>query len=141
MKAPRFLKLDERRRTVLFHSVVAVGIVAGAAATIAEIVDRPVLEVGSIRDTRDGSTSRVQVIVKNTSSSTAYCVEVRMGALDGEGYDLQDEIVAEARQGDGRIRPGQSVNFVGALEDISDQEFREELDQFVAYVASETPCD
>lgn len=138
MKLPA--QLDERRRARLFHVVVGLGIVVAAVATVAEIVDRPPVRLDDVRDARDGDTSLVQVLAKNYSEATTYCVEIRIGALDSEGLDLQEEVVAEPRQGDGRIRPGQSVNFVAELDGISDQELREELDEFVAHVASQEPC-
>jgi hypothetical protein len=129
-----------RRRALAFHGIVAVGILIGAGTTIAEIVDRPPVQLGEERDSRDDGVSRVQVLADNQSEGVAYCVEIRVGAFDAEGLDLQDEVVAEPRQGEGRLRPGQSVNFVASLEDISDQELREELDEFVAYVAEREPC-
>jgi len=134
------VRLDGRHRARLFHVVVGVGLVVGASATVAEIVNRPPVRLDDVRDAREGTVSRVQVLAKNYSEETTYCVEIRISALDGEGLDLQDEVVAEPRQGDGRIRPGQSVNFVAELDGISEQELREELDEFVAHVASRETC-
>lgn len=132
--------MTERSRSLLFHGFVATGILVGATATVIEIVDRPPVRLGSTRPSRDGGVSRVQVLAKNHSESVPYCVEIRIGAYDPDGLDLQDEVVAEPRQGDGRLRPGQSMNFVAYFEDISDQQFAEELDEFRAYVADREAC-
>lgn len=124
----------------VFYVVIIVGIVAGLGLGFREVADRPVVEVGKERVARDGLTARVQVLARNTSSSTAYCVEIRITVLDREGLDLQDEVVAEPTRGEGRLRPGQTVNFVAVFDDLDEQDWTEELDEFVAYVAEAEPC-
>lgn len=128
---------DPRRR--LFYLVAVAGIVVGMTFGILEVLDRPVIELGEERVRRDGLVATVQVLATNTSDDTTYCVEVRIGALDREGLDLQD-VPAEPQDGEGRMRPGRTINFTAVLDELDEQDYEEELDEFVAYVDERRQC-
>lgn len=128
---------DPRRR--LFYAAVVLGIVAGMTLGILEILDRPVIELGDERVRRDGLVATVQVLATNDSDDTTYCVEVRIAARDREGFDLQD-VPAEPRDGEGRMRPGRTLNFTAVFDELDEQDYEEELDEFAAYVDERSEC-
>lgn len=128
-----------RAQRIAFVTVVTLGLVVGLTLGVREALDEPVLEVGDPRVRVEEGIATVQVTVRNTSADTAYCPEIGIAAVDREGLDL-DSGVALPDLSDGRIEPRGSVNYIGTLEDIGQQDFEEELDEFVAFVDEENPC-
>ena len=108
----------------LFWFVVIAGIVFGFALGVREILDRPPVTLSDVRvgdDTADGQ--KVQVLARNRSTTTTYCVEVTIKAVDGDGLTLA-EAVAEPRTGESRLEPGDSVNLAAQLSGIDIDESR-----------------
>ncbi len=100
----------------LFWVVVIAGMVFGFALGVREILDRPPVTLSDVRvgdDTADGQ--KVQVLARNRSTTTTYCVEVTIKAVDGDGLTLA-EAVAEPRTGESRLEPGDSVNLAAAAD-------------------------
>ncbi len=128
-----------RRTSLVFHALVALGLVIGFAAWVYEIVDKPAVRLEDERVGRDGLVSTVQVLATNFSSEHDYCVEIRMTALSRGGFDIQ-EVPAEPTRGDGRITPGQSVNFIGTFDGLNEEDYRERLDEFQAFVDRSERC-
>jgi hypothetical protein len=124
----------------VFWVVVFAGIVIAFGLGVREILDRPPVELSEVRvGDAAGGTTRVQVLARNTSSTTAYCVEVTITAVDGDGLTLA-EAIAVANQGDGRLEPGDSVNMAAVLEGLTQQELDEELDEYLAFVTDRQEC-
>jgi hypothetical protein len=119
---------------------VVAGIVVAFALGVREIVDRPPVRLSEVRvGDEAGGTTRVQTLARNYSSTTTYCVEVTITAVDGDGLTLA-EGVAVPNQGDGRLAPGASVNMAAVLEDLTQQELDEELDEYLAFVTDRHEC-
>lgn len=132
-------RADDDRRWALFHVVAVLGILVGAVLGILQVLDRPTIRLDGERVRREGLVSTVQVLATNTSDEEAYCVDIRITALDREGLDLQD-VGAEAQRGDGRLEPRQTMNFVAVLDGLTAQDYAEKLDEFDAYVESSERC-
>ena len=120
----------------LFWFVVIAGMVFGFALGVREILDRPPVTLSDVRvgdDTADGQ--KVQVLARNRSTTTTYCVEVTIKAVDGDGLTLA-EAVAEPRTGESRLAPGDSVNLAAQLTgiDIND------VNDYLAFVTDEHAC-
>lgn len=128
-----------RTQRIAFHALVIGGAVIALLLGFREVYDRPVLRVGAERVGRDGLVSTVQVTIENTSDSRAYCPEVHVAARDREGLDLEDA-VAEPDDGEGRLEPGDRMNYVGRLENLTAEDYDEELEEITAYVFAERPC-
>ena len=123
----------------VFATVVTLGLVVGFVLGTREAIDDPILEVDDPRVRVEDGVATVQVTIRNTSEDTTYCPEVGIAAVDREGLDL-DSGVAVPDLGDGRIEPRGNVNFIGTLANIEEQEFEEELDEYVAFIEEENPC-
>jgi hypothetical protein len=123
----------------VFYVVVVLGIIVGFALGVREIVDRPPVRLSEVRvgDEAEGTT-RAQVLARNHSSTT-YCVEVTILAVDGDGLTLA-EAIAVPNQGDGRLEPGANVNMGAVLTDLTTQEIDEELDEYLAFVTDRQEC-
>jgi hypothetical protein len=124
----------------VFWVFVVSGMLVAFALGVREIVDRPPVRLSEVRvgDEAEGTT-RVQTLARNFSSTTTYCVEVTITAVDGDGLTLA-EAVAIPNQGDGRLAPGASVNMAAVLTDLTAQELDEELDEYLAFVTQREPC-
>jgi hypothetical protein len=124
----------------VFWVFVVAGIVVAFALGVREIVDRPPVRLSEVRvGDEAGGTTRVQTLARNYSSTTTYCVEVTITAVDGDGLTLA-EAVAVPNQGDGRLAPGASVNMAAVLEDLTQQELDEELDEYLTFVTDRREC-
>jgi hypothetical protein len=122
-----------------FWVFVVVGIVVAFALGVREIIDRPPVRLSAVRvGDEAGGTTRAQVLARNESSTT-YCVEVLITAVDGDGLTLA-EAIAVPNQGDGRLAPGASVNMAAVLTDLTQQELDEELDEYLAFVTERQEC-
>jgi hypothetical protein len=124
---------------VWFFALIVLGLVAGVSLWIYEIVDQPAVRLDEERVSRDGLVSTVQVLATNYSSSHDYCVEIRIAALSRGGFDTA-EVEAVPTRDDGRITPGQSVNFVGLFEGLTEEDYRERVDEFQAFVEQSERC-
>jgi hypothetical protein len=131
--------LTPRRQRIAFTTIVSVGTVLGLALGVREALIDPVLEVGEPRVRVEGTVATVQLTVRNSSDDTAYCPEVGMAAVDREGLDL-DSGVAVPDLTDGRLGPGQSANYIGTLTGMDQNDFDEELDEYVGFIEEENPC-
>ncbi len=123
----------------VFYVVVILGMIVAFVLGVREIVDRPPVRLSEVRvgDEAEGTT-RGQVLARNHSSTT-YCVEVTITAVDGDGLTLA-EAIAVPNQGDGRLAPGASVNMGAVLTDLTAQEIDEELDEYLAFVNDRQAC-
>jgi hypothetical protein len=124
----------------LFWALIVAGIAGGFALGVREIVDRPPVSLSEVRvgDDAEGA-PRVQVLARNDSSSTTYCVEVTITAVDGDGLTLA-EAIALPNRGEPRLGPGQSSNLAAELTDLTAQEVDEELDEYLAFVTDRHAC-
>ena len=129
-----------KTQRVVFLTIVIVGTVAGFALGIREVNDKPVLTIGEPRVRVEGTTATIQITIKNTSETDVYCPTVGIAAVDRYGLDL-DSGTALPDLTDGRLAPRASANFIGTLTEITEQEFEEELDEYVAFIIDENPCE
>jgi hypothetical protein len=124
----------------VFWVFVVGGMLVAFVLGVREIVDRPPVRLSEVRVGDEAEvTTRVQTLARNFSSTTTYCVEVTITAVDGDGLTLA-EAVAAPNQGDGRLTPGASVNMAAVLTDLTAQELDEELDEYLAFVTRREPC-
>ena len=122
-----------------FIAFVTVGIVLAAVLGIREVVNEPVIQLDDVRGSEeDVVPPQAQVLARNTSEDTTYCVEVTISATDRDGLGLA--AVAAPTTGDGTLQPGRSANFIAQFEDLTDQEIDEELDSYYAFVTRADPC-
>lgn len=134
----RIKNLDERSQSTAFFGVIVAGLVAALALGLSEARDRPAVEFGEERVRRDGLVATVQVNARNRTDEVV-CPEVRIAARDREGLDLE-EVVARPQEGGPRIGPGSSQSYVGVFHNLSEDDYRERLDEFSAYVFDVEPC-
>ena len=80
-----------------------------------------------------------QVLARNTSEDTTYCIEVTITATDRDGLSLSTA-VAEPTTGDGTLGPGRTANFNASFDDLTQQEIDEELDSYYAFVTHQEDC-
>lgn len=126
-----------RWRTILFYALAAGGAAVAFGLGVAEVYDKPPVDIGAERVRREGNVATVQVTVKNRSQGTL-CPEIRIAARDREGLDLE-EVVARP-EGTGALAAGDADTYVGVFRGITPKEFREELDEFTAYAFAAGRC-
>lgn len=131
------LRLQRR----VFVVVVACGIVTAFVLGVNQVRTTPTIELGDPRVRVEGLVSTVQVTVENTSEDQTYCPVISVAALDREGREL-DSSTARPETGDGRLEPGDRLNFVGTLTEITETEYEEEVDDdgYIASVDEKNPC-
>ena len=127
-----------------FHRVfivfVSIGIIVAAILGIREIVSEPVILLDDVRGSEEGVVPvKAQVLARNTSQDTTYCIEVTITATDRDGLSLATA-VAQPTTGDGTLAPGRTANFNAELADLTQQEIDEELDTFYAFVTHQEVC-
>jgi hypothetical protein len=127
------------RWAVWFFTLIVVGIVTGVSLWIYEIVDKPAVRLEAERVSRDGLVATVQVLATNYSKTYDYCVEISIAALSRGGFNTA-KVEAQPTRDEGRITPGQSVNFVGVFEGLTEEDFRERVDEFQAFVEHSERC-
>ncbi len=132
--------VDEDRWHRVFIVFVTVGIVLATVLGIREIVTEPVIQLDDVRGSEVGVTPpTAQVLARNTSDDTTYCIEVTITATDRDGLSLASA-VAVATTGDGTLGPGRSANFNATLDDLTQQEIDEKLDSYYAFVTHQETC-
>jgi hypothetical protein len=128
------------RWATLFWIVVIGGMIVGFALGVREIIDRPPVTLSDVRVGDDeAGAPRAQVLARNESTTTTYCFEVTIRAVDGDGLTLA-EAVAVARDGETRLEPGDNANLAAELTDLTAQEVDEELDDYLAFVTERHAC-
>jgi hypothetical protein len=128
------------RWATLFWIVVIGGMIVGFSLGVREIIDRPPVTVSDVRvGDEEAGAPRVQVLARNESSTTTYCFEVTIEAVDGDGLTLA-EAIAVPNAGETRLEPGDSANLAAVLADLTAQEVEEELDDYLAFVTERRPC-
>ena len=131
---------DAKTQRIVFVAILVVGTAAGLVLGIREAISDTVLEIGEPRVRVEGTIATVQLTIRNTSEDTVYCPVVGIAAVDRDGLDL-DSGFALPDLGDGRLAPRASANFIGTLTEINEQEFDEELDEYVGFIDEENPCE
>ena len=125
------------RAFILFATV---GLIVATVLGIREIVSEPVIQLDDVRGSEDGVVPvKAQVLARNTSNATTYCIEVTITATDRDGLTLATA-VAQPTTGDGTLAPGRTANFNAELADLTQQEIDEELDTFYAFVTRQEVC-
>ena len=127
-----------RRGTLIFTTVILAGIAAAFGLGIAEVYSRPPVDIGEERVRRDGLIATVHVPIRNRLDQPV-CTEIRIAARDREGFDLE-EVVAEPDRHTGPLAPGQTVTYIGVFEALTEEDYREKLDEFTAYAFRAEPC-
>jgi hypothetical protein len=127
------------RWAVWFFTLIVVGLVTGVSLWIYEIVDQPAVRLEDERVSREGLVATIQVLATNYSSTYDYCVEINIAALSRGGFNTA-EVEAQPTRDDGRITPGQSVNFVAVFEGLTEEDYRERVDEFQAFVEHSERC-
>ena len=123
-----------------FIAFVTIGIIVAAILGIREIVSEPVIQLDDVRGSEEGVVPvKAQVLARNTSKDTTYCIEVTITATDRDGLTLASAI-AKPTTGDGTLAPGRTGNFNAELPDLTQQEIDEELDTFYAFVTDQEVC-
>lgn len=133
-------EVSEDRWHGVFIVFVTVGIVLATVLGIREIVTEPVIQLDDVRGSEVGvMPPTAQVLARNTSDDTTYCIEVTITATDRDGLSLASA-VAEPTTGDGTLGPGRSANFNATLDDLTQQEIDEKLDSYYAFVTRQESC-
>ena len=124
-----------------FIVFVTVGIVVASVLGIREVVTEPVIQLDDVRGSEeDVVPPQAQVLARNTSEDTTYCIEVTITATDRDGLSLATA-VAEPTTGEGTLGPGRSANFSATFgDDLTQDEIDEELDSYYAFVTRQEPC-
>ena len=128
-----------KTQRVVFVAIVTLGLALGLVLGVREANQKPVLKIGAPRVRVEGTTATIQITVKNTSENTVYCPTIGIAAVDRDGLDL-DSGVAEPDLTDGRLAPRASANYIGTLTHITQKEFDEKLDEYVAFIIDKNPC-
>lgn len=121
-----------------FYVAASLGIFAALSLFFFEVNRSDDIEFAEPIAERSGGVSTVEMRARNTTDETL-CPEIRIAARDGEGRDLDVE-VAEPVGDDGVFQPRESIRFRAVLDDISDQEFEEEFDEYAAFVWEMHDC-
>jgi hypothetical protein len=132
--------VTEDRWHRLFIAFVTVGIIVATVLGVREIINEPVVQLDAVRGSEEGVTPvQAQVLARNTSEDTTYCIEVTITATDRDGLSLSTAL-AEPTTGDGALGPGRTGNFNASFDDLTQQEIDEELDSYYAFVTGQEEC-
>jgi len=123
-----------------FIAFVTVGIIVATLLAFREVINEPVIQLDDVRGSEeDVLPHEAQVMARNTSGDTTYCIEVTITATDRDGLSLATA-VAKATIGDGKLAPGRTANFNATFDDLTQQEIDEKLDTYYAFVTRQDPC-
>jgi hypothetical protein len=132
--------VTEDRWHRLFIAFVTVGIIVATVLGVREIINEPVIQLDAVRGSEEGVTPvKAQVLARNTSEDTTYCIEVTITATDRDGLSLSTA-VAEPTTGDGTLGPGRTANFNASFDDLTQREIDEELDSYYGFVTHQEEC-
>jgi len=134
------VEVSEDRWHRVFIAFVTVGLIVATVLGVREIVNEPVIQLDDVRGSEEGVTPvEAQVLARNTSEDTTYCIEVTITATDRDGLSLAT-VIAAPTTGDGVLAPGRTANFNGEFADLTQQEIDEELDTYYAFVTHQEVC-
>lgn len=127
-----------------FIVFVTVGIIVATVLGIREVINEPVIQLDDVRGSeKDVTPHEAQVMARNTSTDTTYCIEVTINATDRDGLSLATA-VAKPTTGDGsttaKLAPSRTANFNATFDDLTQQEIDEELDTYYAFVTRQDRC-
>ena len=132
--------LDHDRWRRPFYAFVTVGMLVAFALGVYQVIDKPVVRLSDVRATWEAdAVPRAQVLARNASESTTYCIEVTFTAVDTDGLTLES-VIGQPTTGAASLRPGQSANFAASFEQLSATEIREELEDVLAFVTARQEC-
>lgn len=131
--------LEDRWHRV-FVAFVTIGIIVATVLGVREIISKPVIRLDDVRGSeKEVLPIKAQVLARNTSRDTTYCIEVTITATDRDGFTLATA-VAQPTTGDGTLGPGRTANFNATFDDLTRQEVDEELDTYYAFVTHQEIC-
>lgn len=122
-----------------FFVAASLGILVALSLFFYEVNRSDDIEFATPISERSDGASIVQVRARNTTDETI-CPEIRIAARDGEGKDL-DVAVAEPVNDDGEFQPRESILYRAVLDDITEQEFTEEFDDYATFVWEMQDCN
>ena len=124
----------------VFIAFVTIGIIVATVLGLREVINTPVIQLDDVRGSdKQVTPHEAQVMARNTSKDTTYCIEVTITATDRDGLSLSTA-VAEPTTGDGTLGPGRTANFNASFDDLTQQEIDEELDSYYAFVTHQEDC-
>lgn len=132
------IKSRGRTHERVFYALCLLGVVLAAALAVVDILDEPPVEFGDEVDERDGLTSTVTVEVTNVSDEPQ-CPEVEIAARDTDAGDIQ-VVEATPVDDDRRLEPDETVTYTATFDEITAQDYEEELDEFAAYAKDLPDC-
>jgi hypothetical protein len=123
-----------------FYAFVTIGMVLAFVLGVFQVIDKPVVRLSDVRATwDDGAVPRAQVLARNASDSTTYCIEITFTAVDTDGLTLES-VVGQPTTGAASLRPGGSANFAAEFTKLTETEIHEELDDVLAFVTGREAC-
>jgi hypothetical protein len=130
----------DRWRTA-FYALVTIGMLLGFGLGVREVIDKDPVRLGTVREgAADDGTLRAQVLAKNWSSATTYCVTVKITAVDRDGRTLAEGIAVPLRGEESKLKPGESLNLAAPLPDLTQREIDEKLSDYLAFVTERHRC-
>src|SRR5262245_19770813 len=86
-------EISEDRWHRAFIAFVTVGIVLATVLGIREVVTKPVIQLDDVRGSEeDVVPHEAQVLARNTSEDTTYCIEITIIATDRDGLSLASAV-------------------------------------------------
>jgi hypothetical protein len=123
-----------------FLVFVTIGIILATVLGFREVINEPVIQLDDVRGSdKDVTPHQAQVMARNTSKDTTYCIEVTITATDRDGLSLASA-VAKPTTGDGKLAPSRTANFNATFDDLTQQEIDEKLDTYYAFVTRQERC-
>ena len=124
----------------VFIAFVTIGIILATVLGFREVINKPVIQLDDVRGSdKEVTPHEAQVMARNTSKDTTYCIEVTITATDRDGLSLATA-VAKPTTGVGKLAPNRTANFNATFDDLTQQEIDEKLDTYYAFVTRQDPC-
>lgn len=133
------MRLADRTISVVFYAFCLAGVAVSLGLAVKEGAEKPPIAFGEERVVVRGPPASVVEVAVTNQSSVLRCPEVRIAARDREGRDLA-EARARSLRGGAQIAPSEVVTYSTVLEGITEQEYREDLKEFSAYVFATRDC-